>query len=394
MEMTSKTVLTKVPAIERLREQAKASTSRIDLASVRCVVDGIIAGLPLDAVARGTSFVETQRLDDDGNAKTLTPAEQVMDLVAELGTWLVHVHGTKKVAYSVAAECEQLSLFALPETSTPVASKRSKKAKKPKVVIPLGFERKAWHKRDVTNSIIAIVLNQPDDEELSRWLDRKYRSDVGVLSGKDVHTLWLLAQIGRIEDVDKMSKEPAFAQVMVAAFDLLDVSLTDAVGGLSTLYEMGKHKIPLNVERAQRAATMAVWLHEARLSQVINLAQAAANDRSGETYLLHELERLASYIEGHRSIRPLKLESLSGGQVQRLVERAGLGRQEDERKLEAEIRRKLTEMGLRKDMDRLLPMGMRALNVGLESTFWSAIEARRSGDPDWRYDLDEAMAGR
>ena len=317
-----------------------------------------------------------------------------MDLVAELGTWLVHVHGTKKVQYTIAAEqTEQLSLFGLSEVVTAPNTKKSKKSKKSNLVIPSGFERKAWHKRDVTNSIIAIVLNHPGDEELSRWLDRKYRSDVGVLSGKDIHSLWLLAQLGRINDVDKMSKEPSFAQVMVAAFDLIDVSLTDALRGLATLYKIGLHKLPLDVARVKRAAQMSIWLHETRLTRVLRIVDLV--ERGGaeaENHLLEELEQLATFVTSNPSIRASKLASLNGRQIHRLVEQAGLGLQEDEHKIEAEIRRKLTEMGLRKDMDRLLPMALRALNVGLESNFWSAIEARRSGDPDWRYDLDEAMA--
>jgi len=354
--------LQRVPAIERMRESANEQVERLSLSTVRAVVDGVTGAYNLSAIAQSAKIDESS----------------VMDIVAELGTWLTHVHGKAEVSVRLAIDEEQPSLFAQPGGGD--------------VVVPLGFERRGPHRRDLSRSIASICARQPDDTELGRWLDHKYPSEVGVLTGSDVFLIWTLARLGRLDEIDLLPSSRAFTQVVIAAFDLLDVGLTDARGGVAVLYLTGMGEMPVDIEQLQIAATKAAWLGEARMARIsrfLGLGDSASSQRGLE----NELGNFAREVSANQQLwLPRTIASLGEGQVLRLVQRAGLGKADDHRKTEAEIRNKLIERGLRKDLDRLLPYAMRAVAAGAEAEYWAAIDARVSGDPDWRIELDETLA--
>jgi hypothetical protein len=357
-----RTVLTRVPAIERIRATLGRTNDRLDLVTVRSIVDGIKAALPLSAIAT--------------TAKMTEPA--VLDLVAELGTWLVHVHGgastDEKIV--VAADQAQPSLFYDPGDG---------------IVVPLGFERRKGLRRDLTKSIAALVRNAPDDAELSRWLDRKYPSTVGVLTADDIHTIKTIARIGRLNELDLVSTSPAYNQVIVAAFDLLDVALCDALGGMADLVRMSQPDAEIDLDLVESAATKIAWMNEGRMARVSALANLARE--SGNTSALrHNLETFAHEVRNSPQWRPTTIAKLEDGQILRLIERSGLAEPPDARKTETALRKKLIALGLRNDVDRLLPDALRAVRAKLEDEFWTAIDARLGGDPEWRIPFEEALS--
>jgi len=367
MAVTSpRVVLPRIPAIERMRERSAAMT-KVTVATVRSVVDDLTASTPLSTTASRLGMEESE----------------VLDIVADLGTWLTHVHGkASDPAPAVVAKDKtgQLSLF----DEVPAG-----------VVVPAAYSKWGEKRRDVSKAFLAIVRRQPDDSEIQRWIDRKYPNAVGVLSGRDVFTVWRIAQLGRLGEIDLVSSAPAFAQVTVAAYDLLDVSLSDAITGMVQMFKMTKVDFAeMDLDVLENAITKVAWLGESRVRKISKLLAAAKE--SGDVWAADSLQRdikaFMQEVKANPFWRPSKVSMIGEGQILRLLDRAGLGIPEDARKTESEIRRKLVDMGLRKDIDRLLPDAMRAVAAKAEDAFWSSIQSRLLGDPDWRVELEEALA--
>ena len=364
MAVTTAPTLKRVAAIERLRVRASEATERLSVPTVRAVVDGLRFAFPLAQIAQQTGLSEAD----------------VLDIAGSLGTWLTHVHGGSEATYLFAADLEQQQLFRAADEG---------------IIIPLGFERRGDQRRDVARSVACIVRREPDDTELSRWIDRKYPAAVGVLSGRDVYTVWRVAQLGRLAELDLVSKSPSYAQVVVSAFDLLDVTLSDAVTGIDSLVATAGTSLTdvLDLAALEDAVQKVSWLNEGQFHRIAKLLAQAASSGSASSMkaLARELRVFARIVSGSTAWPPTSIAGLTEGQVNRLVERAGLGIAADARKVESDIRARLIEMGFRNDVDRLLPEAMRAVSADLEDQFWLAIEARQAGDSDWRLQLDEAL---
>jgi len=359
--LTPTRALSRVPSIEKLRDRATQETDKLDISTLTAVVNGLRSVSPLAQIATQVALDETE----------------ILDIVADLGSWLIHSHGMAEGEIVSAASMKQQALF---------------QNKKKGVIIPVGFEKRAGEKRrNVAKSVRAIIVHDPDDAELARYLDRKYPSDIGVLSGRDVFVVWRIATLGRLDELDEASDLRSFAQVMVEAFDLLDVTLADAEAAKQSLIA----GCVADMEELTSSLVKLAWLNEGRIKKTISLLERAREDASDSAIqtLQRDLAMLTRELAESPRWRTDSIGALTQGQVLRLIERAGLGRAEDARKIETEIRRRLIEAGLKNDLDLLVPDAVAAVRMGQEEVFWNAVEDRASGVSNWRAKLDSALAG-
>jgi hypothetical protein len=334
--------LKRIGAVERLRERTGRSSDRLALKTAKKIVGDIVAGRSLRTIA----------------TRSKLERDFVLDVVSNLGTWLTHVHG------GVGYEAE----------------------------VPAGFERGAGHGRDVVRSVVSIMVYTPDAAEISRWLDHLYPSTTGVIGGADLYSFGLLAQLGRLEEIDQMTPTVAYAQIATNTFDLFDVAVADAkeaIGHLRVVAETGELG---DLDELSSDLTKIAWLNENRVDKLRRLLDQTRghSDAGSVNTLLREIGFFAKESE-RPEWNPLALRDLREGQIQRLAERAGLGLREDARKIESEMRSRLIDMGLKRDLSRLLPDAVLASQSGVEDEFWEAIAARQSGDAQWRQGLEKAL---
>lgn len=353
------------PTIERLRQAEHAEERRLSLAEVRGVVDGILAVRPLADIAATTG------LDD----------KTILDVTAELGTWLTHVHGGADATIVSAADHGQQQLL---QAATGPARRE--------VVVPLGFERRAGHRRDVSRALAAIVVHAPDDKTLTRWLSRKYQpSRANVVTFSIVSVVWRFATLGRLGEIDRINaNNAAFAKLLVAAYDLLDVARRDAIDGVITLATADT----ANLDALAAACVKARWLNEGRIARLERTISLARSRPGVQRLLAKELRSFAAEVRAQPDTwAPTGISKLSEGQVRRICQAAGLSTEGPKRAEEADVRRRLAELGLRADADRLVPDAIRAAQAGVAEEFWAAMELRAAGDPDWESALAAAFDG-
>lgn len=363
--------MTTSPTIERLRRARPDESSKPTLDQLRSVVDGLHGCQPLSSISTISGL----------------PEARVLDLVAELGTWLTHVRGGAGVTTSSASDSSQQVLF-----QNPV-----KGSKKPSVVVPLGFERRAPHKRDVAKALASIVVARPDDDTLARFIARKYPTKAKVLTFSMVAAVWRFATLkgpdgtSRLEEIDQLNpSNHTLNELLVAAYDLIDLAVRDANAGIATL--VAADLSDLGSLRA--ACAKARWVAEAELGKIERLIEACELRSSAERLLTTELRFLAQRVKalpGRYTIG--SIAELNEGQVLRIAQAAGLSIEGTSRAEESEIRGRLKAMGFSSDLDRLVPEAIRAGQVGIIAEFWEAMEARQSGDTDWAQHLTDAFVG-
>ena len=317
----------------------------------------------IDALRNVTPLSETAKLCG------LTPAE-VLDLTGKLGTWLTHSVGSAGADTETSRSRAQLSLF--------------QDARENVVVVPPGFERRGKQRRDVNKALAAIVVHAPSESDLVRWHDRAYPDDQIAMTARDVYVWWSFARLGRIEELSDVSTSVGFSRIMVEAFDLLNVAITDAAASLAIAVDESA-----SAEDVADCCAAMLWVHEARVLKLQRLARICAG--SGDvTALRREQRSFRTDVARSPMFQVTDLADLSQGQVVKIVQAAGLA-ETTSRKDESELRKRLIDLGLERDLDLLVPLGLRAGQRDLDSVFWSAIDLRAKSDPNWRLELDEAI---
>ncbi len=350
--------------IEKLEALASIETQRITLPQIVSFVKLLREVTPLADVASSTNLTE----------------EEVIDLGARLGTWLTHVSGSVSAEIVVEATMEQPQLFPESDENT--------------VIIPIGFERRPKQRREINRSLATIVRHNPDEATLSRFLDRLYPSKTSVLAARDVFIVWRFAQLGRLDGLANISPaHPAFCRTMISAYNLLETAIADAEQAVVVLTDEES-----DVDDLAAACIKARWLNEARISRLERQVQHAKSDPSALDMLRRHQRTFAVEVSSvPHAWRIDDLAHLREGQVLRLVQASGLVNEENARREALEIRTRLIDLDaengsvLSKDLDLLVPEGVRAKRAGLEMEFWDAIEARLAGDPDWRDRLESAF---
>lgn len=352
------------PTIEKMRAEEAEQAKRLQLEDVRAVVDGLADGQFLCDIATESGLDEAT----------------ILEIVAEFGTWLTHVRGGAKVA--IVQPYETGRLFSVNDLDATV-------------VIPPGFERTAGHGRDVGKSLAAIVVSQPDDDLILRWLARKYPPDTAVLTFPHITTVWKFAELGRLEEIDEVSPHPTFRKLTVEAYDLLDQAVeaaNEAVAALRELADANEATLASSLDTLDDVATKLSWLQPREMRRLRQLVSVARDDTDALRTLRSRLSTLRRLIHDDPSWRLEDVGSLNEGHVQQIARLAGISVDGVSRSEEAEIRTRLAELGLKADADRLVPEGVRAKLAGVDDKFWEAMEVRASGDPGWRTILSDAYA--
>lgn len=366
------------PTIEKLRLEASRQVEELSQGpsedQVMTVVEGLLACRPLNEISLASG------LDED----------VVLDVVAKFGTWLTHSKkGGIRAGQVCAVDMRQQTLFQLEFSSGVPLEGKGKKAKESRVVVPLGFEPRSGHKRDVSKALAAIVVAAPDRKTVERFVTRQYGVRSASLNYSLVSGVWFMAHSGRLEQIDKVSKDPVFHVQAVAAYDLLEVARKDAIEAIDLLVDAGLGA-DVTLEEMTTACVKSRWIAEREVERIKRLVEAVKQRDSVRGTLATELRFLAGRVHAAAKLtgrtnpyRPSSIAELGVGQVQRIAQASNLSIEGASRAEESEIRTRLKELGLSNDLDRLVPEGLRATSSGHGDAFWEIMTARSEGDSSW-----------
>jgi hypothetical protein len=332
-------------------------------------------------------------------------SSRVIDEVAKLGKWLIHTNGGIDVETVTHGSLRQMSLFQESQlVPGPVTLGKGSKAKAAaaagmklstrKVVLPAGFEP-GRNGRDVSRALAAIVVYNPDESTLLRYVARTYPTvRQSVLSFTILSSVWKFAELGFLEQIDEVSPEnPGFMPLVVSAFDVLDGAIANAHEGISELLFYAETCDPsgdgLDLESVQVSCLKARALNEAEISRLQSRLQLA-HERGSRSALATELRFFAQRVAAQPNrYRIDDISQLSASQVRRIAESHGIPTGGADRSLENDIREHLRALGLETDLDQMVPAGVQASQLGFLDDFYEAIAARVSGDPTWVDQLSE-----
>lgn len=373
------------PTIERLR--TKAATALAELEAEKPSNTQIVS--VVESLARCEDLETTSK-------KAGISESKVIDIIAELGTWLTHSNKSAPKAIIKAAN-ESDTLFLGPWSHTLIQTKKRRGRPKknyvpvttPSVMIPEGFEPKGFHRRDVSKALAAIVVSPPDPNVLSRFLARTYSTRSSSLNYSVVSGVWYFAHAERLDHVDKVNKsDPVFHLQVVSAYDLLDVARQDAVDAIDKIVEGDTS----DLDSLMDACLGAKWIAEREINKIEGMIEVARKRPAAIKALETELKYFAARANSSASYRPATIADLNVGQIQRISEAAGIPVEGSSRAEETDIRAKLKALGLSKDVDMLVPEGLRAAQVGQLDAFWDIMNARSEGDSTWSESLQELFA--
>jgi hypothetical protein len=186
---------------------------------------------------------------------------------------------------------------------------------------------------------------------------------------------------------ERGSSQRVLAEILVEAYDLLEVARLDAITGVDVLVSGSTDLVQLGAACAKAAV-----LDEATLRQVSRKIEAALARPEAMSVLTRELRFFAKHVEARPGyFRPSTIGDLTEAQVRKIATRAGLAVDDDAatRSCEHKVRGRLRGLGLEADADRLVPLGVRATQVGLDEKYWSILTARLQGDAGWVAALED-----
>lgn len=252
--------------------------------------------------------------------------------------------------------------------------------------------------RDVTQSVATAVVSEVTDAEIVRFLDRHYRRAALDLTADHVYLLVWLAEQGLLSRLGELTAaEASLAAVLVQAWDLLEVSAQDAKRGLEALAEADRTGT-WDLEELEAHCQRAHWIHPGEVDRVLKVVQSLKADPSNQALRKIVAARIRSFGQlARRSsiLAEAKVpEQINVAQAQLICAGAGLLSGEAEEKvIRAEIRDRLTEMGLGNDLDREIGEGVRAWKLGLLDEFYTTRQSRSEGDLEWSANWEQALEG-
>lgn len=343
--------------------------------------DGDLAKTP-DMVAKGTGIT----------------GEQVCDVVASLGTFLGQssrqsagraLAHNKRTPASVGELHERLG-STLHRKEDPAQGILFPVHTKDQIVLPLGWERNATG-RELDRAVANIVVADPDDATLRRWMLRQWGNAAVTVTFELVASLWTLARLGRIHEIEGLATigagNPSLARALADAWDILEVSRSEAVAAVTRLCQTGR-----SADAVRSDVARARWLAESHLRRVERTAERSATDEPGTAELLdNEVLAFAAQVAADPDrLIPSRVAQLNVGQVRRLCEGLGLDPDGDSR-LRRQVSASVAEAGLAADSDRLVGLGVAAARAGLDDLFATALERRSEGALDWADELHAAL---
>jgi hypothetical protein len=280
-------------------------------------------------------------------------------------------------------------------------------------VLPRGYDKEASG-RDIGRSLSAIMMKPVDDGEIIRFVERTYTVPGTTLSADHVQLLhWVAAhglsakllelagkRVGWMKssalssagpvaiEVKDLGVNSVLCSVLVQAYDLLEVARADAVTALGVIVRTPDPMTTVDVDTLRGAIANARWLAAGELNRLDKLAAQVQQDPRNARLAEILRARVHSFSLAVRH-NPLgyavgSVEQLNQGHLLQILAANGLGADAAEEKaVLADVRARLTGMGLLNDLDRELPAGLRAWRSGRLEEFYSSRQARADGDPAW-----------
>ena len=339
--------------IENLRKETKVASK--DFGSKPTVKD--VSSLVED-LTNEVPFSDTASKMPGKNLKQ--KKDFTLNLITKFGTWLSHAEGAVKTV-TVGGEKNLVDLINLANAPEGAVEVR----------IPSGYAPKNSSDKDVTNAIASIVAHSPESGVIERFVSRAYRARSSDLTYPVVAGVWMFAKLGRLDNIDLVSSDPIFRKKIVDAYDLLSVSLQDAVDAIDTIVNSDVKK---NSQKIIKACIKSKWVHEGFLTEIENTIK-------DKNYA--KAENLIQHLNMRKNVLPLSLGELSAGNIRKICEYAGIPVEHTERVDETHIRSKLKSLGFAKDSDYLLADALRAHQLGKEYEFWEIMNLRHEGDSSW-----------
>jgi hypothetical protein len=374
------------------------------LPQLRQVVDDIVSLVPLHVTVRAPALAGYTEAD-------------VLELADQFGKHRARVMKEKLTKYPTrsaedtgmlpglqpTAE-ETISLRDLPRGKWPRWAKQmwpdGLPGGEPEVVLPMGYERSATQRRDISKSVRAILAKPVEEAELIRFAARHLsapRVDLAADHVLLVHWFALAGLSDKLLEVGGLTREETgtivpdpsgssnapLAGVLVQAYDLLDVARADAVEAMVALATMEEVDFPTIAHLSRKARWLAP-LELSRLEALVKGEQASASP-SQVSWVHSRLRHLHRMVQAApEQYTPGEVEQLNSAHVSQILSASGLPTDEAEDKaVIAELRTRLTEMGLVNDLDQEIPAGLRAYHEGKLEEFYASRQARVDGDPDW-----------
>lgn len=377
---------------------------RLEVTSSRAHVDDIAEDLQLDA-------------------------DQVRQHLVDLGTWLGQSSGRAPVCTNApcngydrdscrAADDEyhfaepddipalyqtddgshvQLTMF--PQLAPPTSATTGTVTIDPNTwVVPGGLEQRAW---PLIANIHHHLRGGGDDGQvaatLRRYLQRRSLRPFAVTSFSLVCTVHTFAALRRLDDLPEVATrvEPPneqLARALVAAHDLLDVSLARANESLRTLCRNQQ----LEAAAVKRHALVARMLAEKELRKLEKVADIVSNNPDAQQLLDRELTFLARRVADNPDRYLLSdIGQLTDGQVRKIAMQSGLDPDaaDRDRAAERDLVKELTEIGVDdNDFDVFRPLVAFALETDKVDVLRDAARKWADGALDWDAELAEAFA--
>lgn len=273
--------------------------------------------------------------------------EFALDEIASFGTWVAQSQGKGDLPMSGRDE-NQLPLFPSRDSHGAVGT---------------SFQPMSLGGRDIRRAVNALATYRPGKDLIRQYqLKRAHSGASSLLTIETVGAVGFFARHGRISDLGGVNpKDPVFHQVLVQAYDLLEVGRQDALIGL--VHGLGLGELPAGVTREMAlSATQALFREEADL-----LVRAFS---TGNGRLIASTQ---SKLVGRVTADPERFSisdicGLSEVQVLNLARGNGLAVEADQ-KAEAEARKLLEEVGVVGNAHNFLPDAIHAVHTDTVDEF-------------------------
>ena len=261
-----------------------------------------------------------------------------------------------------------------------LAKLRKTRSEMHSVVLHQSFKPKAagGDVRDVVSSCAMIILGNPGDHDLARYLQRSRKTEK-LLTYEHVTLVWMFAKLGRISDLPYINpSSPGLKKVLAEAYNLLETARSDAMRGLKILTDEKSKP-----EEMRDAAIMLQSIHPGLASRLVRTI-----DTGVAKLIQQECSQLKRYLSVASDTLVLdEIASLGEEHVLRICRGIGLHTDGSSRVEESHIRARLTQMGLVNDTAKLLHTGVAAARQGVENQFWEAVDRWVDGEKNWDSDL-------
>lgn len=266
------------------------------------------------------------------------------------------------------------------------------------IAIPEGFSKEELG-HDVRKAVASILHHRPDEALIRRFIIRTNNRAHMVLTFGLVSSVAAIAQLGRIAEIDGVAKSrdgsyiPELSRMLVASYDLLDVSRADAMTALVDIM-MTSTIETIDFANLEHQIVKARWVNEAAFTRLeITLDEAKESGNSAPLAL--ELSRLVSRIKANPNNWLLaNISQLTEGHVMSICKQAGISIEDTSRQEESNVKSWIVDAGLSNELDQLISTGIQAYRCELDEVFKAALVLRREGNLDWDAELASALSSR